>query len=246
VGLIGAVSFPRTPRRFAQRGRRSQRHCRRRETSLGLPLRPGCTRPSSCRACSPRGRTPSLRGESYGRTGRASQIQDRSPLGASESRNWMTGWRQDGSRERSVNAGAHGPRPPSRPYAPASVQFNCTFTARHPETGERMGANRSGATGSVALPLVREDAPTCRPRRPRGSRPAEWCKLSSPCCGQRASSGYAVSSGVWLPASDSRARIFECSNSFPDHDPGYRIEPWAFSIPRRGQQPNPGISGRSQ
>jgi hypothetical protein len=73
---------------------------------------------------------------------------------------WTIGWHQDGSRERSVNAGAHGPAPlaavrPQHPY-----QFNCAFMAWHPETGERRGANRSGklsvtqASGS-AVSLVR-------------------------------------------------------------------------------------------
>ena len=41
---------------------------------------------------------------------------------------------------------------PQRPY-----QFNCTFTAWHPDTGERMGANRSGKRLG-GFTLVRKDA----------------------------------------------------------------------------------------
>ena len=86
------------------------------------------------------------------------QTQDRScTVWCARISDWTIGWHQDGSRERSVNAGAHRPRPPApvRPQRP--YQFNCTFTARHPETG---GANGSESERHAArqLPLIRQDA----------------------------------------------------------------------------------------
>jgi hypothetical protein len=92
---------------------------------------------------------------------------------------WPIGWRQDGSRERSVNTGAHWPRFPSRLCGP-SVRISSTARSRHGilkpgSEWERMGA----ATGSAVSPWY---ARTCayvqaRTTAGRGLRcPAEWCK----------------------------------------------------------------------
>ena len=59
---------------------------------------------------------------------------------------WTTGWSQDRSPERSVQAGRTSP--PSRSLCvPAAYQFNCTFAAQHPEIEERIGPNRSAQAG---------------------------------------------------------------------------------------------------
>jgi len=68
------------------------------------------------------------------------------------------GWKQDGSRERSLSAGgAQAPHSRSSVRPPPPTKFNCTFTAWHPETG---GANRSESerASDPAVPLVCEDA----------------------------------------------------------------------------------------
>ena len=157
VGLIGTVSSRRRLAAFGERGRRSRRHYRRREPLL---VRRGFVLPRILAAR--QDAIPAAANLAAAWDG-PSQTQNRPcTLGASESR---TG-RLAGVRTAACAVREHWSTGPGSPRARAAqrpYQFNCTFTAWHPETGERRGANRSGQAARQLPPSTRGRAATCRP-----------------------------------------------------------------------------------
>jgi hypothetical protein len=86
--------------------------------------------------------------------------------------------------------GAQAPLPVAcvSPHSPPAYEFNCTFAKRHPEIGERIGANRSAFDGPAVSQTGRANQAL---RAPTGKR----VLVKAP-QGTRAHTGHAVAVAV--------------------------------------------------